>query len=151
MSMLLPPAREFYALGPFLLAWFVACNKPAPSPSNSDPPPQASASTRSAMPEPSPAAAATPATKAPGVDPCVTVCERSKELKCRAVAECPQRCAESRNVAACNSEMSAVLQCVIREPVGHWECGEDGLASIKDGYCDAEQAAFMACVVKAAR
>jgi hypothetical protein len=150
MSMLLPAAREFCVLGPFLLAWFVACNKPAPSPSNSDPPPQASASTPSATPEP-PTAAAKPATKTPGADPCVTVCERSKALKCRAVAECARRCAESRNLAACNSEMSAVLQCIIREPAGHWECSEDGLASIKDGYCDAEQAAFMACVVQAAR
>jgi len=150
MSMLLSPARGFCVLGPCLLAWVMSCDtQPAPGPSQSGPPPQVSASIQSATPELPPAAAKL-ATHAPGTDPCPTVCERSKELRCSAVAECSQRCAESRDLAACSSEMSAVLRCITREPVGHWECSEDGLASIKDGYCDGEQAAFMSCMAKAA-
>ena len=43
-----------------------------------------------------------------------------------------------------------VLGCMAREPIGHWVCNEDGEAEIKDGFCDAEQGRFVACVQKTA-
>ena len=43
-----------------------------------------------------------------------------------------------------------VLGCFAREPIGHWECNEEGEAAIKDGFCDAEQGKFVACAQKTA-
>jgi hypothetical protein len=35
---------------------------------------------------------------------------------------------------------------MIREPVGHRECAEDGVAAIREGYCDAEQERAIGCM-----
>jgi len=33
----------------------------------------------------------------------------------------------------------------IREPVTHWECSDEKIAAIKDGFCQREQLAFVQC------
>ena len=43
----------------------------------------------------------------------------------------------------CRAEMEAVMQCVIREPAKHWECSEQQIAAIKDGFCQREQLEFI--------
>jgi hypothetical protein len=37
------------------------------------------------------------------------------------------------------------------EPAAHWECTEAGLAALKEGFCDAQQQAYVACVTSEAR
>jgi hypothetical protein len=81
-----------------------------------------------------------------GSNPCDVVCERTRVLGCPNIGECASSCAAMSEVRVCASEMAAVLQCVTREPVEHWECGAEGLASIRSGYCDPEQAAFLSCL-----
>jgi hypothetical protein len=42
--------------------------------------------------------------------------------------------------------MSSFYKCLVREPVEHWECGADGVAAIKVGFCDAEQEKAVSCM-----
>jgi hypothetical protein len=51
-----------------------------------------------------------------------------------------------RQIPACAGEMTSVLGCFGREPLAHWECSEDGEPVVKEGYCDAEQGKFVACL-----
>src|SRR5262249_26771516 len=90
---------------------------------------------------------AAPSTNA-GADPCAGICDRVRPLGCKHNEGCVAQCREMRQVPTCASEMTAVLGCFGREPVAHWECSEDGTPAIKDGFCDAEQSKFVACVQK---
>jgi hypothetical protein len=46
---------------------------------------------------------------------------------------------------ACATPIENFVSCLAQQPLGHWECDEDGLAAIRDGYCEKEQAAIVAC------
>jgi hypothetical protein len=46
----------------------------------------------------------------------------------------------------CSDQFSALYACLVREPVAHWECGEDGVAAIREGYCDKEQERAISCM-----
>jgi hypothetical protein len=35
---------------------------------------------------------------------------------------------------------------MLREPIDHWECAEDGMGAIRDGYCNEEQGQAVACM-----
>ena len=83
-------------------------------------------------------------------DPCAAVCERSRELSCNKRESCPALCREMLEDAACRTELVNALRCFAEKPAANWECGEDGLASIREGFCDAEQGHFAACVEKTA-
>jgi len=52
------------------------------------------------------------------------------------------------SVTACSQQISALFPCLLKEPSQHWECDESGLAAIRDGYCDKEQAVAVACMEK---
>jgi hypothetical protein len=93
-------------------------------------------------PAPSPPPRAAP----PGEDPCPTICAKTKPLKCKRASACPDVCREMRNIEACGAEMAVVLSCFARQPLSSWECGQDGDATIKDGFCDKPQAVFTSCV-----
>jgi hypothetical protein len=77
---------------------------------------------------------------------CQTMCEHTRALKCTAVAECEKTCDDLVSGDECQSALFAALDCMVREPREHWTCGEDGLAVIQSGYCEREQAAFVACL-----
>jgi len=110
-------------------AWaLAACHKEAPAP------PAAPAL---------PAAPAPPASAAP--DLCPGMCERARALKCKHDEGCVAACRQMSTASGCATEMAAVLSCLAREPLEHWECNSDGEPAIKDGYCDAEQSKFVAC------
>lgn len=79
---------------------------------------------------------------------CRAFCERSRELKCPSTNECPTNCLGMISLTPCSSEISAMFGCILREPVAHWECDEDGVGAIREGYCDKEQAAAVACMEK---
>ena len=100
-----------------------------------------------------PAAAPPPAAAgaAPGPgDLCPSICERSRALGCKRLEGCVASCREMRQVPTCAREMTAVLSCLGREPLTHWECNDEGAPAIKDGYCDDEQRQFVACVQSSA-
>jgi len=79
-------------------------------------------------------------------DPCVGICARSASLKCGAGADCLQRCALLQAEPVCAAELQALSACAVQQPEGHWECTEQGLASVKTGYCKSEQAALARCM-----
>jgi hypothetical protein len=81
----------------------------------------------------------------PGSTPCAVVCDRSRELGCLKQTDCASACAEMLAVPICNSELVAALRCFGKHPASGWECGDNGLASIKVGLCDAEQERFVRC------
>ncbi len=114
-----------------------ACNTHPPAPS-------ASERERIAAAVPSPSAASSTSAP-PGA--CTALCEITQALKCgKSAADCQAACLPMLGVSPCGAEMNAVLACMLREPQPHWQCGSDGMAELRDGYCDAEQSAFARCM-----
>ena len=101
-------------------------------------------------PAPMPAPAATTPAATAGPNPCAAICERSRPLDCKRKAACVETCGQMREAGDCSGEMAAVLECMGRQPVGNWECNEDGDAALKDGFCNTQQGRFVACAQKAA-
>lgn len=114
-------------------------------------------------PAPATASAHEPAAKAPARAPeptgsarieaatevektCTSICDRSRTLKCANVAECQPNCLAMAVGTPCSSEFMRFYACLVREPVEHWECSEDGIAAIKEGFCEKEQEAAIACM-----
>ena len=79
---------------------------------------------------------------------CRGICERSKQLKCKRSDECLPNCYGTASLTPCSKEIGPLFACMLREPVEHWECGEDGIGAIRDGYCDKEQREAVACMEK---
>jgi len=82
---------------------------------------------------------------------CRVVCDRSARLKCKHTEECVPNCLGMATLTPCSPEFSALFRCWLHEPLEHWECGEDGVGAIRDGYCDKEQAAVVTCMEQKAR
>jgi hypothetical protein len=49
-------------------------------------------------------------------------------------------------VTPCSSQMGAFYQCLLAQPLGNWECDEEGMAAIREGFCDQEQEATVRCM-----
>lgn len=156
-----------------LVLWLVGCDYgAAPSGAGSASP---SAKTDRA-PSPAPAAAnaalvakpvaAAPAVAAPAPTPgepanaeatdkaapsarCDQVCERTLKLKCGAREPCLEACSAANDGSICGAEMNAFMDCALAHPVEHWECSENGVAAIRQDYCDREQQGFMHCFTAA--
>jgi hypothetical protein len=129
--------------GALVLTGLTSCREKAPDEA-------APAVTQAALPAAAPAASGVDADalSAPGAsDPlCVKMCERGSALHCKVdVSACRDACQHSLS-PPCDSELRASLTCVTAEPIAHWECSDEGLPVIRDGYCNAEQAKLMACV-----
>jgi len=59
-----------------------------------------------------------------------------------------QGCIEMASVAPCTQAFRGLYSCLLREPLTHWECGEDRMGAIRDGYCEQEQEAVAGCMEK---
>ncbi|HET9954817.1 MAG TPA: hypothetical protein VFQ61_09945 [Polyangiaceae bacterium] len=92
-------------------------------------------------------ASAPKATAEPGF--CEVMCGHTRALGCTALSECSASCTALLADQQCHDQLIHALSCMIAEPRTHWVCGEDGLAAIDSGYCDAEQRAFVGCVQQA--
>lgn len=79
---------------------------------------------------------------------CRGICERSKQLKCKRSEECLPNCYGMASLTPCSKEINPLFSCLLREPAEHWECDEDGMGAIRDGYCDKEQREAVACMEK---
>ncbi|MBN1652573.1 MAG: hypothetical protein JXA30_02235 [Deltaproteobacteria bacterium] len=85
-------------------------------------------------------------TKSVNVDPrCLRICGHVSELNCGTESVCVQGCSYMVNIPKCTPQMNAFIDCVSKESVDHFECGEQGIPSIKEGYCNEEQARFAEC------
>jgi hypothetical protein len=111
-----------------------------------------------AKPEPAPTSA--PAKPGPSADApavtnptanavCTQVCDRTEKLHCGPLEACMAACAAASDGSVCPAEMSKLMSCALKQPAEHWECSDEGVAAIRDGYCDKEQEAFMSCAMKA--
>jgi hypothetical protein len=115
---------------------------------------QPSAPTRAAAEEPAVAPntkAAASNTKAAAPDArCTDICEHTVKLACGSRQACMDACAEANDGSICDHEMRAFVTCSLTHPVAHWECTENGVAAIKQGFCDGEQQDFVRCFEAAA-
>jgi len=51
----------------------------------------------------------------------------------------------------CTDAFKAFYGCLAREPAERWECAEDGIAAIREGYCEKEQERAVGCMEAKAR
>jgi hypothetical protein len=51
--------------------------------------------------------------------------------------------------ASCSDALRVALRCFAAQPLSRWECGDEGMANVKDGTCDAEQARYAQCITSA--
>lgn len=77
---------------------------------------------------------------------CTSICENSRTLKCKNASECQSNCQGMGSLRPCLQQVAAFYRCLASEPADHWECAEDGVAAIKEGYCNAEQAGAVVCL-----
>jgi hypothetical protein len=79
-------------------------------------------------------------------DDCSSICERSRVLRCQNADECMQNCLGSAIGTPCTAEFLAFYQCLLPQPIKNWECAEDGVAAIREGFCDQEQEHAVRCM-----
>lgn len=80
---------------------------------------------------------------------CQQVCRPALALSCGQSAEdCQEACRGMLGIPECGKVMVTALTCMARQPVANWECAADGAAEVKDGVCEAEQAAVADCAVQ---
>ncbi|HYO93627.1 MAG TPA: hypothetical protein VER33_03900 [Polyangiaceae bacterium] len=46
----------------------------------------------------------------------------------------------------CTDPIAATYACLVQQPVASWECAENGVAAIREGFCEGEQARTVACL-----
>lgn len=77
---------------------------------------------------------------------CAGICERSRQLACKNASECMQNCMAMGALTPCTDSVTALFGCLLQQPVKNWECGEDGVAAIREGFCEAEQRKAVTCM-----
>jgi hypothetical protein len=83
---------------------------------------------------------------------CTDICERSRTLKCKGSADdCMKSCIGMAIGTPCRDAFTALYACFGREPAEHWECGEDGIAAIREGFCEKEQERTVTCMEEKAQ
>jgi len=80
------------------------------------------------------------------VSACRQICGRSVELKCSHANECEPNCVATASATPCAAAFSTFYDCLVKQPVKNFECDEDGVASVREGFCDAEQATALRCM-----
>lgn len=116
-----------------------------------DPPAASAAATTSAAL--SAADAAPPAqrpsgpTAGPAIEAtCRDICDHSQKLNCKNAAECTPNCIGMATTTPCSKEVGVLYACLVKQPAPNWECTADGVASIRDGFCDKEQMQTVRCM-----
>ncbi len=82
---------------------------------------------------------------------CAKICAHSTALRCAHPEDCTPNCLAMAIGTPCADEFAGLYRCLEGEPVGHWECAEDGVAAVREGYCEREQAAAVGCMEAKAR
>jgi hypothetical protein len=97
-------------------------------------------------PEPKGPVAVTPELAASIQRVCNDICDRSRQLKCQHASECMPNCLAMRTATPCTQQVTALYDCLVKQPVQNWECAEDGVAAIREAFCNKEQEATIACM-----
>jgi hypothetical protein len=79
-------------------------------------------------------------------DACKRICANSIALSCKNVTECMPNCLAMASATPCNDEMLTLYDCLKSQPSKNWECGDDGVAAIRAGWCDREQGQAIGCM-----
>jgi hypothetical protein len=77
---------------------------------------------------------------------CRTICDRSRRLACENASQCMPNCLAMGSVTPCTDAITTLYQCLVGQPVQNWECAPDGVAAIKDGFCDDAQRQAVTCM-----
>jgi hypothetical protein len=80
---------------------------------------------------------------------CSALCSQTASLGCSNHSACVPACQRSFDLPVCPAEVTAFLMCANTVGVEAWECSEQGTPALKDGQCDREQEAVIACLSKA--
>lgn len=104
----------------------------------------------------SPASAAPASTAAPGAALhlpddrvlCDRLCHETMGLSCGMdLAACTSNCLNLITQSGCSKESRAFLACAAKRSATDFEC-DDGMPSLRDAICEAEQAGVIACMEK---
>jgi hypothetical protein len=79
-------------------------------------------------------------------DFCPEICQRTRELRCRAADRCDAMCRAAFADMACPSALRTAMDCALAQPLTSWICSQDGVGAVMDGPCDGKQAAYDACL-----
>jgi hypothetical protein len=77
---------------------------------------------------------------------CREICDRSRVLQCSNLSKCMPNCLGMGSLTPCSEPMQAFFQCLRKQPVANWQCAPEGVAAIRDGFCDKEQAETVQCM-----
>jgi hypothetical protein len=77
---------------------------------------------------------------------CKQICNRSRQLKCKHEDQCMSNCIAMATVTPCSESLHGMYRCLVNQPLANWECADDGVAAIKDGFCDREQSQAVGCM-----
>ena len=87
----------------------------------------------------------------PVADLCKQLCRVSDPLQCPKARDCLPSCTSMMATSVCGSEVRRFLTCLANQSVEHWECDEEGVAAIRDPFCEPEQAATATCLEQRTR
>lgn len=76
---------------------------------------------------------------------CQVFCVHTESLRCGPISACEGGCQKMLSSPTCPTELRRFFDCAQNEPVGNWECNK-GTPALKNGFCDATQAAFVGCL-----
>jgi hypothetical protein len=77
---------------------------------------------------------------------CTQICDHSRVLKCKAPDVCKPNCLAMASLTPCGDEFRAFYGCLVGQPSQNWECSEDGVAAIREGFCESQQTRVAACM-----
>lgn len=77
---------------------------------------------------------------------CAKICEHSSVLHCKNADQCALNCVAAATGTPCNDEFRAFYQCLVTQPAANWECSEDGVAAVREGFCDKPQERAITCM-----
>jgi hypothetical protein len=77
---------------------------------------------------------------------CRDICQNSRRLNCKHADECPTNCFGMGSIPSCQAQFAAFYRCLVAQPSQNWRCDDDGVASIREGFCDREQQQAIECV-----
>lgn len=77
---------------------------------------------------------------------CRDICQHSRRLNCQHADECATNCFGMGSIPSCQTQFAAFYRCLAGQPNQNWRCDEDGMASIREGFCDREQQQAVECV-----
>ena len=77
---------------------------------------------------------------------CTEICQHSQRLKCKHSEECIPNCLGMGALTPCSKNATELYRCLTGQPAQNWECAPDGVAAIRDGFCEREQSEMVACM-----